>query len=267
MLDDIALTEQWPVNTGYEDAAIRLSGISASLKDTDGSETLGIAVQAIPAGARLSDGTRSFTATASNTTADVTAWTLNNLSLMPPSHFTGRIDLRVVATATEIATGQTNSTSATLTVNVKPDLQAYQSPLALDLDGDGIHTTALGATEGSFDLMNTGSPIRSGWLSPGDGFLAVDRNANGIIDSRVELFGGEVGEGFAQLAAFDSNRDGIVDARDTRFSELLVWQDLNSDHGHMAQDIWVTGHMGSRTYEDIWGQVFYYHISFRCDSS
>ncbi len=100
----------------------------------------------------------------------------------------------------------------------------------LDLNGNGVQTLALGATTGRFDLMNNGDPIRSGWLSAEDGFLALDLNANGTIDNRAELFGGGIGEGFAQLSALDSNGDAVVDAADARFGELRVWQDSNSNH-------------------------------------
>jgi serine-aspartate repeat-containing protein C/D/E len=78
--------------------------------------------------------------------------------------------------------------------------------------------------------MNTGHAIRSSWISSDDAFLAFDRNHNGRIDDRSELFGGSIGEGFAQLKAFDSNGDGIVNNGDISFSELLLWQDKNSNH-------------------------------------
>ena len=104
------------------------------------------------------------------------------------------------------------------------------SPIALDLNGDGVQTTALGATQGSFDLMANGSPVESGWLSGEDAFLAVDHNDNGIIDDRSELFGGGVGEGFAQLAAYDTNSDGLVDSDEILFGGLMLWQDSNENH-------------------------------------
>ncbi|MBV6323851.1 SdrD B-like domain-containing protein [Duganella violaceipulchra] len=104
------------------------------------------------------------------------------------------------------------------------------TPIAIDLNGDGIHTIARGAMQGSFDLLGTGKAIQSGWLSASDGFLAIDSNGNGKIDSINELFGGaSKGSGFAKLASYDSNHDGVVDAKDGQFTSLLVWQDKNSD--------------------------------------
>ncbi len=104
------------------------------------------------------------------------------------------------------------------------------TPIAIDLNGDGIHTIARQDMTGSFDLLGTGKAIQSGWLSKNDGFLAIDKNGNGQIDDISELFGGaSKGSGFAKLATYDSNGDGVVDAKDAQFSSLLIWQDANSD--------------------------------------
>lgn len=104
----------------------------------------------------------------------------------------------------------------------------FVSPISIDLNGDGIQT--LSVDQGVFfDILNTGSAVNTGWLSSGDGFLATDDNGNGQIDDRGELFGGSVGEGFAELATFDSNNDGWVNAADAKFSELSIWQDANSN--------------------------------------
>ncbi|WP_374241629.1 SdrD B-like domain-containing protein, partial [Zoogloea sp.] len=103
-------------------------------------------------------------------------------------------------------------------------------PIVIDLDGNGIHTVSRENANGTFDLFGTGVAVKSGWLSGGDAFLAVDGNGNGRIDGINELFGGNgVGQGFAKLSAFDSNGDGVVDARDERFAELKVWRDANGD--------------------------------------
>jgi hypothetical protein len=176
----------------------------------------------------LSDGTRSFTATSASTSTSLTGWTLGNLSITPPFAFSGTFTLNVTATAQESASSSAASTSKPLTVTVI-DLPNV-SPLVIDLNGDGIHTTSIDLSSGTFDLLNNGNPISSGWLSPEDGFLAMDTNGNGIIDDRSELFGGAVGEGFAKLASFDTNLDGSVDAKDERFADLKLWQDANGNH-------------------------------------
>ena len=131
----------------------------------------------------------------------------------------------VVEYAVVDANGDTLDT-ATFTLITESFL--ISSPIAFDLGGDGIQTISVNQGV-QFDLLNTGYTVTTGWLSGDDAFLATDDNGNGIIDDRSELFGGGVGEGFAELATFDSNNDGVVNAEDDRFGELLIWQDFNED--------------------------------------
>jgi Calx-beta domain len=102
----------------------------------------------------------------------------------------------------------------------------YISPIAIDLNGDGVQTISA-ETGVKFDILNSGQAVQTGWISGEDGFLAYDKNGNGSIDDRSELFGGAVGEGFATLATFDSNGDGVVSDTDESFSKLSLWKDSN----------------------------------------
>ena len=87
--------------------------------------------------------------------------------------------------------------------------------------------------------------IDSGWVSSSDGLLAVDKDGNGKIDSINELFGGNAkGAGFAQLASYDSNGDGKVDASDADFGKLLVWQDVDGDHETDAGELMTLAEAG-----------------------
>ncbi|MEM6899200.1 MAG: calcium-binding protein [Pseudomonadota bacterium] len=105
------------------------------------------------------------------------------------------------------------------------------TPLVLDLDGDGIELTALSGSTTYFDLNLDGFAERTGWVHSDDALLALDRNFNGFIDDKSELFGNNAGfaDGFADLAALDSNIDGVIDANDTLYHELLIWNDNNAD--------------------------------------
>lgn len=123
-------------------------------------------------------------------------------------------------------------TDATFLYSGENDMSwdAAITPIAIDLDGNGIHTIARADFAGSFDLLGTGTAIQSGWLSSGDAFLAIDANGNGSIDGISELFGGaSKGSGFAKLASFDSNGDGFVTADDAQFGALTLWRDANSN--------------------------------------
>ncbi|HNO73182.1 MAG TPA: SdrD B-like domain-containing protein, partial [Accumulibacter sp.] len=132
-----------------------------------------------------------------------------------------------------IATTNVTKTSAFTLVSGQNDLtrDAGITPIAIDLDGNGIQTVSRADSGGSFDLFGNGGAIASGWLSGGDGFLAVDKNGNGKVDSISELFGGTAkGAGFAQLAEYDSNGDGLVNAADAAFADLRIWRDANGNH-------------------------------------
>jgi hypothetical protein len=126
----------------------------------------------------------------------------------------------------------------------------YGDPLTLDLNSDGINTIPLTTPPILFDHTGSGIKTGTGWIAPDDGFLVLDRNGNGAIDNGTELFGdstpildangnitGKAKNGFDALAQLDTNHDGIVDAQDSNFSSLQVWQDLNQDGISQASEL------------------------------
>ncbi len=102
-------------------------------------------------------------------------------------------------------------------------------PLVLDLDGDGIETISIDRADVYFDVDGDFFKERTGWLDSDDGFLAYDKNKNGLIDDINELFGGVGVFGFDELATYDLNGDGVIDAADLIYSELLIWRDFDKD--------------------------------------
>jgi hypothetical protein len=102
-------------------------------------------------------------------------------------------------------------------------------PLVLDLTGRGLDTTSLDGSSVHFDLNNDFFSERTGWIGSGAGLLALDKNGNSKIDDVTELFGSFTGSGLGDLAQFDLNADGKIDAADAVFSKLRVWQDANGD--------------------------------------
>ncbi|TVS44595.1 peptidoglycan DD-metalloendopeptidase family protein, partial [Xylella fastidiosa] len=120
-----------------------------------------------------------------------------------------------------------------------------RDPLALDLDGDGIETTGSDGRVILFDHDADGVKTGTGWLKPDDGWLVLDRNGNGTIDSGRELFGtdtvkrnGQLAtDGFDALRDVDSNQDGKIDAADRVFANLRIWRDLNQDGISQANEL------------------------------
>lgn len=106
-------------------------------------------------------------------------------------------------------------------------------PVVFDLDGDGIELISIEDSTIEFDVNGDGFLDRIGWVAPDDGFLALDRNGDGIVTDGTEISfiadlpGAETD--FEGLVAFDTNGDGVLDAQDQQFAEFLIWQDLNQN--------------------------------------
>lgn len=105
------------------------------------------------------------------------------------------------------------------------EIGAYM--LVVDLTGKGFKAPAQRVY---WDVNNDGYAEECTWPGPGEGIVAYDRNGDGIIRDAYEVVGSLYGDAFAALQPFDSNRDGVVDATDTRaLDQLLVWTDANGD--------------------------------------
>jgi hypothetical protein len=110
-------------------------------------------------------------------------------------------------------------------------------PLVLDLDLGGVSLTSLSASNAFFDLNNNGFAERTGWVSAGDGLLALDGNRNGRIDNGNELFGSTTQNGFTALARYDENKDGRITSDDSIWNSLLIWRDANGDGVSTAAEL------------------------------
>jgi hypothetical protein len=93
-------------------------------------------------------------------------------------------------------------------------------PLVINFDGAGAQ---LSQTRFSFDLDNDGTEEQIASLRPGSGFLALDRNGDGVINNGSELFGPTSGRGFAELAQFDEDGNNFIDEGDSIYHQLRIW--------------------------------------------
>ena len=124
-----------------------------------------------------------------------------------------------------------------LSNQIKPTSESHQSPLVLDLDGDGIVETHKENSTVYFDHDNNGLAESTGWVGADDGLLVRDLNGNGQIDNGTELFGNNsvlssgatAANGFEALADLDSNQDGVFNSSDSAWNEVKVWKDANGN--------------------------------------
>jgi hypothetical protein len=96
----------------------------------------------------------------------------------------------------------------------------FCDPLVINFNAP---SAALSQTTFAFDLDCSGSEKQISQLLDGSGFLAVDWNGDGVINNGGELFGARTGNGFAELAAHDHDKNGWLDAADPIFQCLRVW--------------------------------------------
>ncbi len=104
---------------------------------------------------------------------------------------------------------------------------AYYSPLMLSFYGKLPKFSGKSNFPLTKDYPSTYWPEAN---APGY-FLALDINKNKKIDDSTEVFGNDSthANGFKKLAAYDTNKDGVIDRKDSDFKTLQLWNDKNGD--------------------------------------
>lgn len=100
------------------------------------------------------------------------------------------------------------------------DAARTKDPLVINFGGTAAQLTA---TKFAFDIDSDGTKDQISFTGSGSGFLALDRNTDGRINDGSELFGTQSGNGFADLAKYDSDSNHWIDANDAVFSRLRIW--------------------------------------------
>ena len=107
----------------------------------------------------------------------------------------------------------------------------FTDPLVINMDCDAADVCD---QKFYFDLDADGHEEAISRLGPGSGFLALDKNGDGKINdgtelfgtrsgNGTELFGTSSGNGFADLARYDSDKNGWIDEADDVFKDLMIW--------------------------------------------
>jgi len=97
----------------------------------------------------------------------------------------------------------------------------FTDPLVVNFDG---HAAELTEEQYAFDLDSDGASEWISFVTASSGLLALDRNGDGQINDGSELFGAVSGDGFADLAAYDQDHNGFIDAADAIFADLKIWR-------------------------------------------
>ncbi|EAT15946.1 hypothetical protein HTZ97_08500 [Desulfuromonas acetoxidans] len=104
-------------------------------------------------------------------------------------------------------------------VNVRAG-QALKDPLVINFNGTAAQLTT---DKISFDLDLDGQQDQISFVTPGSGFLALDKNSDGIINDGSELFGPTTNDGFSELAAYDNDGNMWIDEQDSIYDRLRIW--------------------------------------------
>ncbi len=93
-------------------------------------------------------------------------------------------------------------------------------PLVINLDTD---VASLSDQTFYFDIDADGEKDEVSMLGAGSGYLALDRNGDGVVNDGSELFGASNGNGFADLARYDEDGNGWIDEADAVWDKLKIW--------------------------------------------
>lgn len=97
---------------------------------------------------------------------------------------------------------------------------ATRDPLVINFDGNAAD---LSDRNFFFDVDVDGRLDEIAALESSSGFLALDKNEDGVINNGSELFGPTSGNGFTDLRVYDEDHNDWIDEADSVFGKLRVW--------------------------------------------
>lgn len=112
-------------------------------------------------------------------------------------------------------------------INLSAGIGVRHDPLVVNFAGNAAQLTD---KTYAFDLNSNGQTENIHFTGSDSGFLALDKNANGIIDRGSELFGPSTGNGFSELAQYDADHNGWIDENDPVYNALSVWSKDATGH-------------------------------------
>lgn len=104
--------------------------------------------------------------------------------------------------------------------NTVSKAMTFTDPLVINFDSPAASVSDVKI---SFDIDADGKEEQISRLSSSSGYLSLDKNGDGIINDGSELFGTASGDGFSDLAQYDSDRNGWIDEADEIFDKLTIY--------------------------------------------
>jgi hypothetical protein len=105
-------------------------------------------------------------------------------------------------------------------ISIRAGDALLNDPLVINYGGSEPELTE---KEFIFDIDCDGTEDMISFLKEGSGFLAFDKNGDGLVNTGNELFGPQSGNGFEELAAFDSDNNNWIDENDPIYEKLAIW--------------------------------------------
>ena len=120
----------------------------------------------------------------------------------------------------ELSLGMSRSFCEYTGINSVSQLPLMTDPLVINIDAP---IAEVSDQKFMFDIDADGSLDEISAMSSGSGFLALDKNDDGIINDGTELFGTGSGNGFYDLSEYDKDANGWIDENDEVFDRLKIW--------------------------------------------
>nr|WP_314901096.1 hypothetical protein [uncultured Deefgea sp.] len=129
-------------------------------------------------------------------------------------------DGREISFSSELTLSRSFSQTIDINIATGSAARPKKDPLVLNYDAPVV---TLSDKTFQFDIDADGNKESLHMLNRGSAYLALDRNQDGKINNGTELFGAQSGNGFADLAQYDGDRNGWIDEGDSVYADLKLW--------------------------------------------
>jgi len=138
-------------------------------------------------------------------------------------------DGKEITFSLQMSMSRSYSTQTDVSLRLGDAARNQKDPLVINFGGSAAQ---LSSTKFTFDLNADGQSETIAFPGSSSGFIALDKNNDGVINNGSELFGALSGDGFADLAAYDQDQNGWIDENDPIFEQLKIWSkgETGADH-------------------------------------